>query len=378
MRAGANCRCDMSREWLLLAAVLGGAVVLHGLSAVLLRILAREGSVTHRYFERWLAASRQGPIVELNWLHRSIVVMVWAGALLLGLRLGGREEQAWQLFQALFTAGFDVAGFRLVPMRLLLGLLSSVLLLGLARGVRARLNDTWLQRSGWDPSARESVATLAGYALMVLAVLIGLSVAGVNLTNLAIIAGALSVGIGFGLQNIVNNFISGLILLSERPVRRGDYVRVGEVEGEVRKIHIRATEIETLDRVSVVVPNSELIASPVQNWRLRDPYIRIVIPVGVAYGSDTDKVRDLLLEVGKAHELTLPDGTPGVPDTHVYFTNFGESSLDFELRTFIRDVNRRGRVASDLRFAIDRVFREHDVTIPFPQRDVWMKTDVEQ
>lgn len=315
---------------------------------------------------------------ELRWLHWSLMCTVWFASVLLVLRVMGEEQRASELFRTLAGAGFSVAGMHVVPARIVMGVMLVVLLVSLARLLRAVLEARLQRQSGVDASVGESLATLAGYAGFVLAFLVGLNTAGFNLTNLAIVAGALSVGIGFGLQNIVNNFISGLILLSERPVRRGDYVRVGDVEGVVRKVHIRSTEIETLDRVSVVVPNSDLIASPVYNWRLRDPYTRVVIPVGVAYGSDVDKVRALLVEVGLAHEHTLPINTPGVPDTHAYFMAFGASSLDFELRTFIRDVDRRGQVASDLRFAIDKAFRQHGVEIPFPQRVIWMKQNAEQ
>lgn len=340
------------------------------------------------WFVRWLQRSRgplamrvakaftpapDGRIAELYWIHFSLMALMWPALLLLELRLFGLQERSAELLDYLVEGGFTFAGFKIVPVRIVLGLFVAAVLVSLARRLRVTLIRVWASREGGDVAARESVATLVGYAGMVVAVLFGITVAGFNLTNLAIIAGALSVGIGFGLQNIVNNFVSGLILLGERPVRRGDYVQVGTIEGEVRNVHIRATEIETLDRVTVLVPNSELISQPLHNWRLRDPYIRIVIPVGVAYGSDVRLVERLLVELGFAHPLTLPAGTPGVPDTHVYFTGFGNSSLDFELRTFIRDVNKRGKVASDLRFAIDAAFREHGITIPFPQRDVWMR-----
>ncbi len=314
---------------------------------------------------------------ENTWAHVSLALSIWVAAALGLLWIWGAEERATAIATRLLDAGFNVAGITFVPVRIVVGILLATVLMRLVRHLRDRLGTNWLARSQWDTAARESMATLFGYAGMVIAVLAGLGFAGFNLTNLAIVAGALSVGIGFGLQNIVNNFVSGLILLSERPVRRGDYVRVGDVEGEVRKVHIRATEIETLDRVSVIVPNSELIANPVHNWRLRDPYIRVVIRVGVAYGSDTELVTKTLREIGVSHQHTLPDNTPGVPDTHVFFTDFGDSSLMFELRTFIRDVNKRGVVASDLRFAIDRAFREKNITIPFPQRDIWMRNHVD-
>ncbi len=371
-----NSMPNATPPWMYVAAIAGIAAVLHVLSFLLIRRLPR---LQASWAQRLTAALQLRPgqrMSELVWLHWSLVFLLWCAAGVMSLQALGMQRVASDVLSRLASAGFNVAGINVVPVRVVFGVMLAVALISVARMLRVLIERRLVKVRQFDTSTSESVATILGYIGFSLAVLIGLSAAGVNLTNLAIVAGALSVGIGFGLQAIVNNFVSGLILLSERPVRRGDYVRVGTVEGEVRKIHIRATEIETLDRVSVVVPNSELISSAVYNWRLRDPFIRVVISVGVAYGSDTELVRDLLVTVGLAHEATLPKATPGVPDTHAYFVGFGDSSLDFELRTYIRDVNLRGRVGSDLRFAIDKAFRENGVVIPFPQRDVWMKGDV--
>jgi small-conductance mechanosensitive channel len=218
------------------------------------------------------------------------------------------------------------------------------------------------------------VATITGYVLFVIATLVVLSYVGLDLTKLAFIAGALSVGIGFGLQTIVNNFVSGLILLFEQPVRRGNYITVGETEGFVRRIRIRATEIETLQRTTVVVPNSELLTLHLKNWNLRDRYGRIGCAVGVAYGSDVRLVEKLLLQVASDNKDVISDGRGGVPRPAALFRGFGDSTLDFELRCFISDVTRRFFVVSDLNFAIDAAFREHDVTIAFPQLDVWHRS----
>ncbi|MEJ2686549.1 MAG: mechanosensitive ion channel [Gammaproteobacteria bacterium] len=195
--------------------------------------------------------------------------------------------------------------------------------------------------------------------------------AGLEYKNLAIIAGALSVGIGFGLQNIVNNFVSGLILLFERPIRTGDWIVVGSTEGYVKRIRIRSTQIQTFDRADVIVPNSELISTQVTNWMLYDLRGRVRVPVGVAYGSDTALVKQLLLEAGGAHPQVITDGS--APEPVVLFLEFGDSSLNFELRIYIREIDMRLAVVSDLNFAIDAAFREHGVEIPFPQRDVHVR-----
>ena len=350
------------------------ATLVHVLSLWFVRWLQRSKGPLAARVAKVFTPAPDGRITELYWIHLSLMALMWPGLLLLELRLFGLQDRSTELLYSLVEGGFTFAGMKIVPVRIVLGVFVAAVLVTLARRLRMTLFRVWAGRAGGDTAARESVATLVGYVGMVVAVLFGITVAGFNLTNLAIIAGALSVGIGFGLQNIVNNFVSGLILLSERPVRRGDWVRIGQVEGEVRNVHIRATEIETPDRVTVLVPNSELIAGAVHNWRLRDPYNRVVVTVGVAYGSDIKLVEQLLVEVGVAHPLTLPLNTPGVPDTHVIFTAFGNSSLDFELRTYIRDGSRRIKVASDLRFAIDAAFREHGITIPFPQTDVWIRS----
>jgi small-conductance mechanosensitive channel len=220
--------------------------------------------------------------------------------------------------------------------------------------------------------ARDAVVTITGYIMFLIALLAGMSAAGFDFGNIAIIAGALSVGIGFGLQNIVNNFVSGLILLFERPVRKGDWVVVNGTEGVVKDIQIRSTRIETFDRSDVIVPNSELISNQVTNWVLSSSSGRAVIPVGVAYGTDTELVRDTLLKV--AEESDDVAKTSYLPEPKVLFREFGDSSLNFELRVFLHNVDSRLSVISDLNFAIDKAFREAGIEIPFPQRDLHVRS----
>ena len=174
------------------------------------------------------------------------------------------------------------------------------------------------------------------------------------------------------MQNIVNNFVSGIILLFERPIRTGDWIVVGNTEGYVRKISIRSTQIQTFDRSDVIVPNSELISNQVTNWMLSDPWGRVIIPVGVAYGTDPRKVEQLLIECASQHPLVIMDGQKVSPP-RVIFRGFGDSSLDFELRCFITDIDKRFTTLSDLNFAIELSFRENSIEIPFPQRDVHLR-----
>jgi small-conductance mechanosensitive channel len=247
----------------------------------------------------------------------------------------------------------------------------AVLLAGI---VATRLFQRWLSgralpRTKLNPSVQASIVTLIGYVGFVLAIALALGRLGVALENIALVAGALSVGIGFGLQSIVSNFVSGLILLTEQPIRVGDWIVVEGAEGIVRHIHIRATEVETFDRATVLVPNTQLISGVVKNWTRANTLGRVTISVGVSYGSDPERVRDLLLQVAREHERVL-----GTPEPYVLFTQFGDSSLDFEMRCVIVDVRQILSVRSDLYFAVLRKFREANIEIPFPQRDIHIRS----
>jgi small-conductance mechanosensitive channel len=227
-----------------------------------------------------------------------------------------------------------------------------------------------MTRGRVDAGVRNSIRTAVGYAGVALAGLIGISAAGIDLSNLALIAGALSLGIGFGLQNVVSNFVSGLILLAERPFKVGDWVVAGTVQGTVKKISVRATEIETFQRQTVIMPNSELINAAVGNWTHRNKLGRIEIPVGVAYGSDARKVHALLLEIASAHPMVLKN-----PEPSVAFIRFGDSSLDFEIRVFLSDVLNGVKVQNDIRFAVLEAFAQHSIEIPYPHRTLVIAQD---
>lgn len=301
-------------------------------------------------------------------------VMVWLIRIASIVALGYWLLFSWQVsesetaaFREFVRNGFDVGAIRIVPAKLLLAIFAFLLLLALARWLRRQLGERWLTRTTLDSGARQSIVSLTSYSIIGVAIMLALSMAGLDFQNLAIVAGALSVGIGFGLQNIVNNFVSGLILLFERPVRPGDWVVVGGTEGYVRRISIRYTLIQTFDRAEVLVPNSELIANQVTNLMLSDAFGRVRIPIGVAYGSDTHEVRDILLRVARAHPMSVQHDLR-VPPPVVYFIGFGDSSLDFELRFFIQNIDYKLSVSSDIRFEIDAAFREAGIEIPFPQR----------
>jgi len=173
------------------------------------------------------------------------------------------------------------------------------------------------------------------------------------------------------LQNIVNNFVSGLIILFERPVKRGDWIRIGNTEGFVQKISVRSTLIQTFDRSDVIVPNSELISNQVTNMMLHDNFGRLIVPIGVAYGSDIELVRTVLLDIAEGNENVVNDGS--APKPVVLFLAFGDNSLNFELRCHLANIDKRLIVKSAMNFEIDRAFRKHKISMPFPQRDVYIK-----
>lgn len=309
----------------------------------------------------------------LIWLRLTHAIAIFSLMALALLRLWGMSEQSMQMMLTKVMNGIQIGSFTLEPMRILIGLLSLAILISLTHLIKSSLSNHWLNRTNMTRGAKETTVTIAGYIGIILAILMGLSIAGIQFTNLAIIAGALSVGIGFGLQNIVNNFVSGLILLFERPIRKGDWIRVGMTEGYVKDINIRSTVIQTFDRSDIIVPNSELIANQVTNMMLSNQYGRVIIPVGVAYGSDPEKVLFLLRNVGEANPAVLREY--GELKVQVFFRGFAESALNFELRCLIKDVEKQMAVTSELNIAIEKAFREAKVDMPYPQRTIHIASE---
>ncbi len=325
-----------------------------------------------RYIRRALGIRAGEHFTGLIWIRITTLLILWGSAALGILRVWGASDATLREISNYFMEGFTLGSLRIVPVRILLAIVSFAVLAALASWVRSKLESSWLNRARMERGAREALVTVSGYVLITLAILVALGIAGVNFSNLAIIAGALSVGIGFGLQNIVNNFVSGLILLFERPIKTGDWIVVGNTEGYVKRIRIRSTQIQTFDRADVIVPNSELISNQVTNWMLYDMRGRVRVPVGVAYGSDTERVKTVLLKVAEEHPSVIADGSMSEP--RVLFREFGDSALLFELRCHIHNIDERVRVVSDLNFAIDKAFREAGIEIPFPQRDLHLRS----
>lgn len=245
-----------------------------------------------------------------------------------------------------------------------------LLIVIIERVIRHQIVKRMLSRTHLDESMRFGIERIIGYLILVVGFYLAIQNAGIDLSSLAVVAGAIGVGLGFGLQNIISNFISGIIILAERPIAIGDRVEVGGVAGHVAKISLRSTTVVTNDNISIIVPNSQFISETVTNWSHGDPKVQMRIPVGVAYGSDTDKVKEALLAVAKEHPKVLAEPPPAV-----FFIEFGDSSLNFELGVWTQEMVRSPRrFRSDLNFAIDRKFRETGIEIPFPQRDLHVRS----
>jgi len=278
-------------------------------------------------------------------------------------------ESPLEAMQGLLSVGFSVGSSRItfgVVIAAATIFYAALLLSWVVQGV---LYEQVFPRRSVQKGVQVSIARLVHYALIFVGFLLALVALGINLRNITIIGGALGVGIGFGLQGIVNNFVSGLILLFERPIKVGDWVQLGDQWGEISKIGLRATVVKTFDRSDVVVPNSDLVTNQVTNWTLSDRYMRITIPVGVAYGSDVPLVMQILKECADDSAMVVSNPTP-----QILFMGFGDSSLDFQVRVWIHDVDNMHAVRSELHQEIDRRFRESGIVIAFPQRDLHLRS----
>ena len=296
-----------------------------------------------------------------------IVIMV--SAYLIGQSWGFATDFIGSVYDQLLY-GVHLVNITIYPTRIISGVVVFCILYLLCRAISTSITNQ--QQFEDEEETQVAVASILTYIGFTIAVIAGSLVAGFDFTGLAIIAGALSVGIGLGLQSIVNNFVSGLILLIEKPIRPGDRINVDGVEGFVKKIRVRSTQILSPSREDIIIPNSDLITHRVTNYMFSDKFCNINCDVGVAYGTDTHLVQDVLLAIANGHEEVVKSGRN---KPVVLFRSFADSSLIFQLGCLIKDVNKKSVVKSDLNFAIEKAFREHNIEMPYPQREIRIKVD---
>jgi len=340
------------------------------------------GGILFAMFREWdqlyreKATSKRNELLyddyPVQWLMIRAGQFAWVISLIISLLLvwGNRETVLGRIY-GMLAHPLVLGNMTFSLMGALYAVLVLVMTYALTRIWRWVFQSKFLNRSGMEAGLQDSITTITVYVIWIFGILLSLHMFGLNTASLAVAFGALGIGLGFGLQNIFNNFISGIILLFERPIQVGDDVEINGTWAQVKKINVRSTVVQTYDNASLIIPNADFISSKVTNWSFKDKRIRRNIEVGVAYGSDTGLVKKTLLEIA--------ENTPRVlayPQPDVWFRDFGDSALIFRLRIWT-DIYNMLSVETDIRFSIDRLFRERGIEISFPQRDIHIRTTLD-
>lgn len=307
------------------------------------------------------------------WLKVILNPTIILAGLFMLLNLWGLPGDFMLVLTKKLLFGFKIGGIQISLLAIALGIIVFFGSLTIMRIIKKHLAENVLPKIDMDDGIKHSMISGVSFVGFIISALLAIIAIGIDLTNLAFIAGALSVGIGFGLQDVIKNLVAGIIILFERPFKVGDWVVLSGVEGTIKQINIRSTELLSFDKMSVIIPNATLISSTVTNKTHDDPISRQSLSVGVAYGSDVEKVKKILLECAAEHKLVMRNPAP-----YVLFKDFGSSSLDFELRCYVKDIRNGWVVPSDLRYAVNKRFIEEGIEIPFPQMVVHRGDKVSQ
>lgn len=341
-------------------ALLARAVIHEGVTSLFL-----PGGVLNRRFSGIAPLAQDSAMRVAFWVRLLIDFLLWPPVIYGLLITYGLQSSLLNVWVAQILTGIKIGGVNLSLIDSIGAIIALIFGFFIVSWVKHWVHDRVLPNTRLDSGVRNSISTCIGYVGGLIVVIVAIMMLGIDLSNIALVAGALSVGIGFGLKTVVENFVSGILLLIERPVKTGDWISVGGTEGIVKSISVRSTEIETFDKASVILPNSELIANAVTNWTHKNRIARITINISVDYSADTRQVRDILLACAKEHDRVM-----SIPPPNVTFSAFGDSALHFELRCFVADTDDYGTVRSDLHYAIHDVFRSEGINMPYPLREV--------
>ncbi len=306
----------------------------------------------------------------LNTIVNFILVLLGIPAFLFAIGMDPLDIKYW--IHVLLT-GFKIGGETFSLKNIFSGISMFLLIILITRWATSMINSRLIEHSNIDSGVRNSMVTILNYLGVVIALFTAVPLFGFNFSKITVVVGALSVGIGFGLQNIVKDYVSGLLLLIERPIKLGDWVVVSNGQGYVKEIKGRVTVVETFDKLNLIVPNSDLVNLPIQNWFYGNKKGRVVVDIGVAYSSDPELVKELLIKCANDHPTIVSS-----PKPNVIWDGFGDSTLNFQLRAYVNNSDISYLVKSDLHFAIYKIFRENGISIPFPQRDIHVESPLDK